>query len=564
MNFKKLLALVAVFLCFGCVISEATAKKTSMTKRTAKKTSVKATKKRAITPNSAFYDKLWDKFKVGSKADKADAISVLKKIIKTTPKEFMAYYYLGIMEADVGKGTEALKYYSEALAGFPTSSDIHIRMAQIYDEKGKGEDALAHYRQALAMDEENPKALSKCGIAELEKGNIEKASEYLTKARDLEPDNSDTLRALGQAWFTQGKYSEAIEILEQVLLFDAKDAKAHLFLGKAYEKSGNNERAVSHIELASKYGKKDASIAEAVGYDIARNLARIGKYEEAISAYKKEIKKNENPALGCFEMGQVFDYLEQYSNAVKAYKKAFELNKKYAQGVFRSAEIYYEKKDKENMQNMLKLIKNNPDYKDRVTAMLDDYEQEEELAVARKLEEEQNSRGSKDADLEASYLESYESDKKDAEVLEKLYLYYKERGYYDEALKWFRKYAKAGSVSDYDKKSVEKELKAYFEQDNYYLFGDKSEDKPGKSKIPDDELMNLAFNGENDRQKEVAFSILLARKDYKENRNVIEGALKFYEERGRVKEATKYINKLKNLGYLSESEAKAKKEKLRD
>ena len=139
-----------------------------------------------------------------------------------------------------------------------------------------------------------------------------------------------------------------------------------------------------------------------------------------------------------------------------------------------------------------------------------------------------------------------------------------ERGYYDDAIKWYRKYAKVASVSDYDKKSTEKDLKAYLEQDNYYLFGDKSEDKPSKSKTPDDELMNLAFNGENDRQQEVAFQVLLSRKEYKEDRKVIEGALKFYEERGRVKEATKYINQLKKLGYLSESEASYKKEKLKE
>ena len=561
---RIMISLLAAALGLSAVTCEAAAKKAATKKKDTKQTAEKKSKKRIIAPNEAFYDKIWQKFKIGSKADRADVITTLKKIVKDTPEEFMAYYYLGIMNAEEGEDAQALKYFETALSGFPKSADIHVRMAKIYDGKGKSDDALVHYRQALAMDPENAKALSKCGIAEYEKKNLDKAAEYLTKARAQEPDNSETLRALGQVWVEQGNFSDAIEILEQVLLFDAQDAQAHLALGRAYEKSGNHEKAAEHIELAGKYGKKDTSITEAIGYDIARNLSKTGKFEEAISAYKKEIKKNDNPAQGYFEMAEVFENLEQTNNAIKSYQKAFELDKKLAKGIFRCAELYQQKGDKENMEKMLKLLKSNPEYKDQAEDIIEGFKKEEELNAERELQDKLTSRGTKDADLEAAYLESYDADKKNSDTLEKIYLFYKERGYYDEALKWYRKYAKVASVSDYDKKSTEKDLKAYFEQDNYYLFGDKKEDKPGKSKTPDDELMNLAFNGENDRQQEVAFQILLSRKDYKENRRVIEGALKFYEERGKVKEATKYINQLKKLGYLSESEASYKKEKLKE
>lgn len=564
---RIMISLLAAALSLSSITCEAAAKKaagkTKAKKQTAEKVE-KNNKKRVIVTSEAFYDKIWQKFKVGSKADRADVITTLKKIIKQTPDEFMAYYYLGVMNAEEGEDAQALKNFEIALSGFPKSADIHIRMARLLEGKGKDDDALSHYRQALAMEPDNAKALSKCGIAEYEKKNFEKAAEYLTKARAQEPDNSDTLRALGQIWVEQGNYAEAIEILEQVLLFDAKDAQAHLALGRAYEKSGNHEKAAEHIEFAGKYGKKDASITEAIGYDIARNLSKTGKFEEAISAYKKEIKKNDNPAQGYFEMGETFEQLEQTNNAIKAYQKAYELDKKLASGIYRCAELYQQNGDKENMQKMLKLLKSNSEYKDRAEGMIDEFKKEEELNAEHELQDKLTSRGTKDAELEAAYLESYDADKKNADILEKIYLFYKERGYYDDAIKWYRKYAKVASVSDYDKKSTEKDLKAYLEQDNYYLFGDKSEDKPSKSKTPDDELMNLAFNGENDRQQEVAFQVLLSRKEYKEDRKVIEGALKFYEERGRVKEATKYINQLKKLGYLSESEASYKKEKLKE
>jgi tetratricopeptide (TPR) repeat protein len=541
-----------------------TTKQTS--KKAGKKTAKdkKAEKNKKIVPTESFYDKIWEKFKVGNKNDRADVIKTLKKIVKDSPDEYMAYYYLGIMHNEEGQSNPALKYFEFALAGFPKSADINIRMAKILDEKNKREEANEHYVRALALDNNNPDALSRVGIMELEKKNYEKAAEYLKKAKELQPDNSATLRALGEVLLEQGNYVDAIKMLNQVLLFDAQDANTHLLLGRAYEKNNNPEKAAEHIELAGKYGKKDAAIVEAIGYDIARNYTKSGKYEEALAAYKKEIKKNENPALGYYEMGGVYESLEDQNNALKAYQKAYELDKKQIQGIFRSAEIYQARNDKANAEKMLKILKGKADYKEQAAEMIDSLKRDEKEKAENDLKERLTSKDTKDADLEAAYIESYSANKKDSSIPEKLYNFYKERGYYDEAIKWYRKYAKVGGITAVEKKNVEEDLKARLEQDNYYLFGDKKEDKPSSSKIPSDDLMNMAFNGDNDRQKELALQILASRKDYKEDRKVIEGLVNFYEERGRVKEASKYINQMKKLGFLSEAEAKNRKARLKE
>ena len=263
-------------------------------------------------------------------------------------------------------------------------------------------------------------------------------------------------------------------------------------------------------------------------------------------------------------MAEIFEKIDDTNNAIKAYKKAYDLDKKMIQGIFRCAELYQDKNDKANAEKMLKILKSKSEYKDQAEDMIESLKLDEKEKTERDLYERINSRSTKDADLEAAYIETYESNKKDSEALEKLYNFYKDRGYYDEAIKWYRKYAKVSAVTDYEKKNVEKELKAKLEQDNYYLFGGKDDDKPSKSKTPSDELMNLAFNGENDRQKEMALQILLSRKDYKEDKRIVEEMAKFYEERGKAKEATKYINQMKKLGYLSESEAKTRKERLKE
>ena len=571
---KVLVSVLCSALCLASFSAEAAKKAEASAgtkKQTAKQTGKKAAKKdkkaekqKKIVPTDSFYDKIWEKFKVGNKADRADVVKTLKKIVKDSPDEYMAYYYLGIMSNEEGQSGPALKYFESALAGYPKSADINIRMAKILDEKNKRDEANEHYVRALALDNNNPDALSRVGIMELEKKNYEKAAEYLKKAKELQPDNSATLKALGEVFLEQGNYVDAIKILNQVLLFDSQDANTHLLLGKAYEKNNNPEKAAEHIELAGKYGKKDAAIAEAIGYDIARNYTKSGKYEEALAAYKKEIKKNDDPALGFFEMGEVFEKLEDEKNAIKAYQKAYVLDKKQIQGIYRCAEIFQKNNDKANAEKMLKILKGKAEYKEQAADMIESLKRDEKEKAEQELKERLTSKSTKDADLEAAYLESYAANKKDSSIPEKLYEFYKERGYYEEALKWYRKYAKVGGITEAGRKSVEEDLKSRLEQDNYYLFGDKKEDKPSSSKTPSDELMNLAFNGDNDRQKELALQILASRKDYKEDRKVVEGLMKFYEERGRVKEATKYINQMKKLGFLSEAEAKDRKARLKE
>ena len=156
-------ALIAA-MCFSGFSAEA-AKKAEGTaggkKQTTKQAGKKATKdkksakekkaeKKKIVPNESFYDKIWEKFKVGNKNDRAEVIKTLKKIVKDSPDEYMAYYYLGVMSNEEGQSNPALKYFESALAGFPKSSDIHIRMAKILDEKNKKEEADEHYIKALA------------------------------------------------------------------------------------------------------------------------------------------------------------------------------------------------------------------------------------------------------------------------------------------------------------------------------------------------------------------------------------------------------------------------------
>ncbi len=512
---------------------------------------------------AAHYDKIWRNWQIGTKKEKDAAVKELRAIVRKSPEEFMAHYYLGIMISETGSPAQALRHFETALIGFPKSADIHARMGTILDSRNKADEAVEHFQQALKLDPNEPRALARLGIHALENGDLETSYDLLYKARQVQPDNPETLRSLGAILIEKNSAAEALPVLEQALLFDQKHAETHWLLARAYEKLAQPEKATEHFNEARKLGRRDPGIKELIGYDLARNLLRSGKSSEAETEYKKEIRKNADPATGYYELAQLYEDTGRENEAVEAYVQAYNLNKSLGEGVMRSADIFLRREEYDNAESVLNLLKSDAAFKDRAKEELAEIKDARERQEKLRLEAEMADRAINDAGIEENFMHMLELNKNDADALDGLMNFYQERGYYDQALYWFRKYNRVNPTSDHQKKLIENELKHRFELDNFTLFGYKKPVEFKYSQAADDNLMNLAFNGENDRLREVAAQILLSRKEYKENRSLIEGLLEFYAERGRVSEAIKYVNIMKRLGYYTAAEATEKRAKLR-
>ncbi len=358
------------------------------------------------------------------------------------------------------------------------------------------------------------------------------------------------------------------------------------------------EKATEHFALAKKLGRRDPEMKELIGYDLARSLVKAGNHKEAEAEYKKEIAKNADPATGHYELAQFYEDTGREDAAIDAYVLAYKANKALGEGVLKASNIYLHREDYKKAEEMLNLLKNDTVFKDKAKMGLAELVEIREKNEKLRLEAEMADRKMDDAGVEANFLQMLDLNGEDPNAIEGLMNFYKERGYFEKALYWFKKYNKLHPTSDFDRKLIEKDLKNRNDLDNFTLFGRKlvTEDFKGRKTLDnsplcsddhtnkysekthtfwlkslplkesvaeDDNLMNLAFNGENDRLKELAFLILLVRPEYKQDRKLLEGLLDFYAERGRVEDAVKCIGTLKSLGYYTASEATEKRAKIR-
>jgi tetratricopeptide (TPR) repeat protein len=512
-----------------------------------------------------FYEQAWQRFKDGGNKEKQEVVQLIKTNVKKTKSQGMGYYYLGIMSAELKEETESLKHFTQALDFFPDSADIHTRMGELYKKRDKPQDALAHFQKALEINMDIPAALVYVGKSCYDDGATDEAFRHFARAQKLEPRNQEALDYLGKIYLAKGLGQEAQRVLAALVKLQPKNAEAHLNLGKAYELLNDSVKAAEHFKKAQgpRGKEQSANVQGERGYSLARSLYLSGKLAEAEREYKKCIKQLEDKETGYVELGELYERAGREREGIKLYLLAYKGNRGLGHLAMRSGELYEGLGEFEEAEKVYKLLSRNAQYKDQAAFSLAQMKEKKLEIEQGALLDEINQSQATDATIEENYLKMFEQDKTNLLAIEGLKDFYQERGYYDEALKWFRRYNKLQPTSDYNKKLIEAEYREKLAQDNLRLFGAKSAPKTLSSKLTDDELQNLGYYGDNDRLQELGLQLLLKRKDYVSDGDANYRLLNFYMDRGKKAEALKRVTRMKSLGILTDSEASSLRERIR-
>ncbi len=107
-------------------------------------------------------------------------------------------------------------------------------------------------------------------------------------------DKAIALKYLGMIAYDRKQYNKAIEFYNRAIKYDSKYPQLYKNLAKAYRKNNEYSKALQAIEKAISLNS-DATVPHMLKGNI---LYDIGKYKEAVSAYKTALKlKPNNPSL---------------------------------------------------------------------------------------------------------------------------------------------------------------------------------------------------------------------------------------------------------------------------
>lgn len=235
--------------------------------------------------------------------DTDEAISILKKAIKTIPQPLEALYNLGNLYEESGQHALAIQNYDLVISIDPDYQDAYLNRGVCWYNLGKYDDGINDFKNAMKKRESRSKAYSNVGIAMLEQHKFEPAIDNFDRSLEMDPENIHSLCGKGLALYNMDRYDESIICFDAAISINPEFYIAHYYKGH-----------------------------------IMRGLDLIQEAEEAIME-ALEIRL-EYP-LAWFELGEILRNKQDIKGSINAYGKAIKYHEgTYEEALFQKARLH--------------------------------------------------------------------------------------------------------------------------------------------------------------------------------------------------------------------------------
>ena len=248
-----------------------------------------------------------------------DAGALLKKVLKSIPKDPGALHLMGAIHLQTGRDRDAIAVLERAAGIDASNAEIHNNLATAYRRQARAADAVASAERAIAVNPSFAAAHFGLGQAHEDLGDAEQAARCYETALAAAPDHVEARRRLANvllglarhhdslhqcdallasapgdagAHNTRGavlvaldRRAEALDAFETALRLDERLADAHVNLANLLCDGNAPRRAVGHFERALELDPGCPDTLANLGHAL-RQLGRIG---DATTAYNRSI-----------------------------------------------------------------------------------------------------------------------------------------------------------------------------------------------------------------------------------------------------------------------------------
>jgi tetratricopeptide (TPR) repeat protein/cytoskeletal protein CcmA (bactofilin family) len=329
------------------------------------------------------------------------AIAEISEAIKLENDKSSLHLTLGTLLLESGQEDKAVETFKEAAGLFPQNFSAQIRIADWYYTKGMLEESLETYRVAETLDSENPFVQARLGIIYVDKNENTKAQVALEKAIKLNPKDAQSHYQLGKVVSREGKWGRAQSLLSNAISLDATHANSHYELGivllgrkkvdsardefqKALDLEPKNSDFIMGLVLALVEKKElDKSLElllaliesekdnPKVFFSLCNVYTKKGYFTVATGYCEKSFELDNNNFITMNRLAWLYakkriklkKALELSNQTLKAFPKQDEYIDTLSEILYVTGET---KKATEKIQEAIKLVPNNPYYKQQL------------------------------------------------------------------------------------------------------------------------------------------------------------------------------------------------------
>lgn len=182
--------------------------------------------------------------------DYSSEVTLWQDTVTKCPNNPRAHYNLGVALGRLGKFTEEIGQYEQALRIKPDYADAHYNLGVALGQVGKLQEAIGHFNEALRIEPDFAEAHNNLGVVLIQMGRVQEAIDQWEQALQIQPDNAEAQDNLGNAFAQMGKLDEAIRHYEQAVRLQPDYAIAYYNLGGALARLGRVQEAIERYEQA--------------------------------------------------------------------------------------------------------------------------------------------------------------------------------------------------------------------------------------------------------------------------------------------------------------------------
>jgi tetratricopeptide (TPR) repeat protein len=266
-----------------------------------------------------------------------DAVRHIRESLTIEESYNPARVRLGQLLFESGDTQQSMTLFEESIRKNPRLAAAHLGLGRVLAASGNWPGAIASYRRSCGIFQNYAAAHYALGLAYRKNGDVAKAREQLElyelfketpqPSEDPLMDEVKSLYAGGLTHFAkgsslarEGKTTEAAAEFESALRVNPRLIMAHVNLIAMYGEQGQLDKAEQHFREASAL---DPGWAEAY-YNWGLLLMRRQRTTEADEAFRKAITANPHYADAHVELGQLLDEAGRMTEAQQHFRLALE------------------------------------------------------------------------------------------------------------------------------------------------------------------------------------------------------------------------------------------------
>lgn len=290
---------------------------------------------------------------------------------------------------EAGRWDEAVAELRRALALNPYQAEWHFNLGLTLEAAGRYADAATSFGEAFTLDPEDGQIAVMTGTNLLRANQIEPAIGWFERAATMDPKDPMPFVHRIEAYARLGRFDQAELMYFMGQQVDGDEASLYAAMAEALMDQRQYERAVWCLREAARLEPQmprvEARLAEA--------YAATGRHERARQLYLRELRHDPGDIETLLDLGCLLTDMHRVQEAGEKFRRVLEIEPDNAEAHFRLGELA-EKSGTEGeaiaqYDIVMRLDASFPGVRRRMAALMLARGQEEDLALARRLAEEE-------------------------------------------------------------------------------------------------------------------------------------------------------------------------------